>query len=118
MITSTKEMFLKNSTFTFAVLGIILINYLLLIVDIVITGRLFPRVCDGIGYKVIPRVIAFNFLIVVIIVTFLIIVRRSFLIVIAARERAKDKSSTQIAAELFSAFDKLGLLCSERSDAK
>lgn len=44
--------------------------------------------------------------------------RTGFLIVIAARERAKDKSSTQIAAELFSAFDKLGLLCPERSDAK
>ena len=35
--------------------------------------------------------------------------RSGFLIVIAARERARDNKSTEIARELCSAFDKLGL---------
>ena len=43
-------------------------------------------------------------------------VRRGFLIVIAARERARDKKSTDIARELKSAFEKLGLFV-RNSDA-
>lgn len=42
--------------------------------------------------------------------------RAGFLIVIAARERARDKKSTDIARELKSAFEKLGLLV-RNSDA-
>ena len=36
--------------------------------------------------------------------------RRGFLIVVAARERARDKKSPEIASELLSAFTKLGLI--------
>lgn len=43
--------------------------------------------------------------------------RCGYLIVIAARERARNKKSTEIALELSSAFDKLGLLA-HRPDAK
>ena len=42
--------------------------------------------------------------------------RAGFLIVIAARERARDKKSTDIARELKSAFEKLGLFV-RNSDA-
>ena len=44
-------------------------------------------------------------------------IKAGYLIVIAARERARDKKSTEIALELSLAFDKLGLLA-RRSDAK
>ena len=44
-------------------------------------------------------------------------VRRGFLIVIAARERVRDQKSTDVARELFSAFQKLGLFA-QRPDAK
>lgn len=40
-----------------------------------------------------------------------------FLIVIAARERVRDQKSTDVARELFSAFQKLGLFA-QRPDAK
>ena len=43
--------------------------------------------------------------------------RGGFLIVVAARERARDKKSTEISRELFSAFEKLGLFV-PASDAK
>ena len=43
--------------------------------------------------------------------------RSGFLIVIAARERARDKKSPEIARELTSAFEKLGILA-HRPDAK
>ena len=44
-------------------------------------------------------------------------VKCGFLIVIAARERARDKKSTDIAAELSTAFQKLGLIL-PTADAK
>ncbi len=44
-------------------------------------------------------------------------IKAGYLIVIAARERARDKKSTEIALELSLAFDKLGLFA-RRSDAK
>ena len=43
--------------------------------------------------------------------------RTGFLIVIAARERARDKKSTDIEREMASAFEKLGLFA-RTSDAK
>ncbi len=42
--------------------------------------------------------------------------RTGHLIVIAARERARDKKSTEIARELLTAFEKLGLLA-QKTDA-
>ena len=44
-------------------------------------------------------------------------IRCGYLIVIAARERARDKKSSEIKSELAAAFEKLGLLA-RRPDAK
>ena len=44
-------------------------------------------------------------------------IKKGYLIVIAARERARDKKSTEISLELSSAFEKLGLFA-RRPDAK